>query len=231
MPLPVLETIKYETVVPSTKKKIEFRPFLVKEEKILLLAQEADDEVQIVNAVKEIIDVCTFNKLVIPELAVYDLEFLFLQIRSKSVGEDVEFNIQCKECETQNEQRIDLSTVKVVYPKEKQITKLELSDTIGITLRSPSVDDILGIKNSNDVVEIMALCIETVYDADKVFDRKDLTKKELAEFVESFSHDHMQKIDGFMSNQPTLKHTLKFKCTKCGADNEQNFEGLQDFFA
>lgn len=232
MALPKLETLKYDLIVPSTGKKIQFRPFLVKEEKILLIAQESEDNKQIMNAIKDIIDTCTFGKLKINDLAIYDLEYIFLQLRAKSVGEVIDLTMKCEECETINPVSIEITNIEVVQSKEKISPKVELTDTVGVTLRPLPVG--MADKLSEDIKDFakaIGAYIESIYDEDNVYKTEDISQKELVDFVESLSHKQVEKIEKFISNQPSLSHTIKFTCSKCKHENEILAQGLGDFFA
>lgn len=231
MPLPVLETIKYETVIPSTGKKIEYRPFLVKEEKILLLAQESGDSDQIIRALKDIINSCTFEKVNVDNLAVYDLEYLFLQLRAKSVGEIIDLQVKCKECERVNQLQVNLSSVQVEHSSKKMSNKIELTETVGIIARPIPVKDIGKVSDkTEDFVKMIALCIESIYDDSNVYNSSDVSEKELLTFVESLSRSQVEKIEKFISNQPKLLHKESYTCHSCNAINTIQMEGLQDFF-
>lgn len=231
MPLPILESAKYTTIVPSTGKKVEFRPFLVKEEKILLLAQESKDNEQVIRALKDIIDSCTFNKLSIDDLATYDLEYLFLQLRAKSVGEIIDLNIKCEDCKSINNAQIDINDIKVEKPKNEIDAKVELTKSIGVVLRPIPVSEIGSVSDkAEDFVRMITLCIESIYDDSNVYHRKDTTEKELIAFVESLNHTQLKKIEEFIVNQPKLTHLIEFNCISCKKKNQILLTGLQDFF-
>jgi len=231
MALPVLQAPKYETTIPSSGKVITFRPFLVKEEKILMMAQETNDTDQVVSAMKEIIKSCTFNKVEPNELTLFDAEFLFIQLRAKSVGETVKFMLKCEECGTPNEVTLSLEDVKVQFPEKEVDSKIELADDIGITLKP------IGLKNAinfaadtDDVTKILCSVIDTIYDDSNVYNSDNTTTKELIDFIDSLSHDHIAKIQEYIENLPTLKHDVAFQCMSCKAKNEVTLRGLQDFF-
>lgn len=231
MPLPILESAKYTTIIPSTKKKIEFRPFLVKEEKILLIAQESNDSEQIVQALKDIISSCTFNKVDVDELATYDLEYLFLQLRAKSVGEIIDLGLKCGHCKSINQAQVDLNAVKVEGANDKIESKIELTDSIGIVLRPIPVSEIGKVTDkTEDFVKMISLCIESIYDDSNVYHRSDVTEKELFTFIESLNHKQLKKIEDFITNQPKLAYTINYVCATCNKKNVINLEGLQDFF-
>jgi transcription elongation factor Elf1 len=230
MTLPKLESPKYEVVIPSTKKLYEIRPFLVKEEKILMIAQESNNTAQIVKAMKEIISACSFDKIKVNELTSYDVEYLFLQLRAISVGETADVKFKCSECGHENEVTINLKEVDVKYPEKEVSNKIQLSDTIGIMLKPLSLSDMSKIKENADIVETITLVIESIYDEDSVYNSKDSSKKELYEFVESLNHTQIEKIQEYLTNQPKLSYEVKFVCSECGHENTITLEGIQSFF-
>jgi transcription elongation factor Elf1 len=234
MALPKLESSKYPAIIPSTNKTIEFRPFLVKEEKILMIAQESQDSSQIINALKDIIRSCTFGAVDPNDLTTYDLEYLFLQLRAKSVGETAEIRIKCKECGEYNEVTINLQDAEVKYPNDKVDNKIQLNDSVGIIMRPISLaksEKIAKLKKDEDIfVESIICSIESIYDDDGVYLTDDTSEKDLKEFVESLSHKHLQEIQKYLSAQPKLQLEVKFKCNACGHDNTVILEGLESFF-
>lgn len=228
MPLPVLETSKHTIEIPSTKKKVEIRPFLVKEEKILLQAQQSNDDKEILKTIKEIIEVCSSNKINANDLTVFDLEYVFLKLRSISVGETVEFNIKCEECEKTNVVTLDLNEVEIQWPEEKIDNKIQLNDDIGVVLRPIRIKHL--DKVGEDITEAIVASIDSIYDSENVYSADESNPKELTEFVDSLSHSHLEKIQKYIENQPKLEHTLKYTCTFCGHENEYKLSGLSDFF-
>ena len=230
MALPKLESPKYEVVIPSTKKLHEIRPFLVKEEKILMIAQESNNTAQIVKAMKEIISACSFNKIKVNELTSYDVEYLFLQLRAISVGETTDVKFKCSECGHENEVTINLKEIEVKYPEKEISNKIQLSDTIGIVLKPLSLSDMSKIKEDSDIVDSIAIVIDSIYDDDNVYDAKESSKKELYEFVESLNHTQIEKIQEYLTNQPKLSCEVKFACSECGHENTITLEGIQSFF-
>ncbi len=234
MALPKLETSKYTAVIPSSEKTIEFRPFLVKEEKILMMAQESKDNLQIIGALKDIIKSCTFNTVDPSELTTYDLEYLFLQLRAKSVGETSEIKIKCDECDEYNDVAINLLDAEVKYPNEKIDSKIQLNDTVGIIMRPISLaksESLSKLKKDEDIfISSIIASIESIYDDNGVYQTDDTSEKDLKEFVESLSHKHLEEIQKYLSSQPKLQLEVKFKCNKCGHDNTRILEGLESFF-
>ena len=219
MPLPVLEAPTYNLLVPSTKKKLKYRPFLVKEEKILMIAQEAEDENQILQAVKDIIESCTFGKININNIPMYDIEYIFLKIRSKSVGEVVSFQLKCEECGEYNKVELNLEDVEVQFPEKEINPNIKLNDSVGITLKPINLSDIRKSKGKDAISVALISSIDTIYDSDNVYSASSCSKKELDQFVDSLSHQHLEKIQEFILNQPTLKHTIEYTCEKCGHKN------------
>lgn len=216
MPLPILETAKHTIEIPSTKEKVEFRPFLVKEEKILLQAQTTEDVNEITKVVKDIIQVCSFEKVNPNDFTIYDMEYVFLQLRAISIGENIEFSITCEECDKKNILVVDLTEVKVKFPKKKVENKLQLTDDVGVILRPIRVKDIKNIGDGSDIIPGIIASIESIFDEDGVYNTDDTSKKELTTFIESLSHNHLQDIQNYIQNQPKLSHTVKFKCQFCG---------------
>lgn len=232
MALPTLQTSKYKTTIPSTGKSIEFRPFLVKEEKILMIAQESEDTSMILNAMKDIVKNCTFEKVDVDELASYDLEYLFLQLRAKSVGEIIDLQVKCDKCGELNQLQVNLEEVEIKKPTKEVDNKVILENNIGITLKPISVKDVDGISDKvEDFTKTLSLCIDTIFDDNNVYNVKDVSPSELETFVESMSHKHLLMIDEFMKNQPSIIYNGEYTCHSCKKKNTFTLEGLQDFFA
>lgn len=235
MHLPKIETPKYSLVIPSTKKKLSFRPFLVKEEKILLLAQQSDNEEDQLEAVKSIIESCTFDKIKADDLTSYDIEYLFLQLRAKSVGESADVNIKCSKCGSSTPVNINLAEVDIKYPNKKIDNRIQLTDAIGVVVKNLSTADITKLgKLGDDQVQLLndtiAATIESVFDADNVYPMDDASPAEKEEFINSLSRGQMEKIEEFISNVPKLQEEVTFKCLSCGEKNKIMLEGLQSFF-
>ena len=230
MPLPVLEVPKYSLTVPSTKKKMQYRPFLVKEEKILMIAQEAEDESQILNAIRDIIVSCTFDKFDPDVNTSYDMEYIFLQLRSKSVGEKVEVSIECKECSTPNNVLINLNDIQIKYPEKEPIDKIELAEGVGVTLKPISMNEAIAVQKDTTLERSIRAVIDTVYDSKNVYKLENFTEKEVTDFIDSFGHSSLEKIEEYILSQPVLEHKVKFKCSNCGEENEEVLTGLESFF-
>ena len=231
MALPKLETPTYETIIPSTGRAIEYRPFLVKEEKILMMAQETQDTAQAISALKKIISSCTFGKVDPNTLTTYDAEFLFLQLRIKSVGESVNFIITDKETGEDVNISVDLTEVDVVEPEEELETTIQLNDSIGLTLKEVTLKDAIGLsgKDMNDITGLVGVVIDTIYDDEKVYNTSDVSKKELETFIDSLNHTQLEQITTFIQNQPAIQKEIKYRL-KDGQEKTITLKGLQDFF-
>ena len=236
MALPKLNTPTYELEIPSTDEKIQYRPFLVKEEKILMMALETKDNAQIVNAVKDIVNECTFNKVNISTMPMFDTEFIFLQIRSKSVGEVSKLKLLCPDDKkTYADVELDLNEVKVQV-EDDHTNKIELTDDMGIIMTYPSIDSFAdsGIQdiNATNMLDVIGSCILQIYEqkGEKVYEAKDQTKKELTEFIEQLNTKQFQDVQKFFDTMPRLKHTIKIKNPKTKKTSEVTLSGLNDFF-
>ena len=237
MALPKLNTPTYELEIPSTDEKIKFRPFLVKEEKVLMMALETKDNAQIVNAVKDIVSECTYNKLNINTMPMFDVEYIFLQIRSKSVGEVSKVKILCPDDKkTYTNVEIDLNEVKVQV-EDEHTNKIELTDSMGMIMTYPNIDSFTenGIQdiNASNMVDVIGTCILQIYEdkGEKVYEAKDQTKKELVEFIEQLNTKQFQDVQKFFDTMPRLKHTIKVKNPKTKKTSDVTLSGLNDFFA
>jgi hypothetical protein len=238
MVLPKISTPIYELEIPSLKKKIRYRPFLVKEEKILIIALESEDSKQIANAVKNVISNCILSKGVkVEDLSTFDIEYLFLNIRGKSVGETVDVLITCPDDETtQVPMSINLDEINVeVDPKHSRDIKLD--DTLTLRMRYPSMTEF--IKNNfdsgdsvsvDDTFDLIVSCIDQIYSEEESWTASDSTKKELLEFVEQLSSKQFKEVEKFFETMPKLSHTIKIKNPKTGIESEVVLEGLSAFF-
>tara|TARA_Y100000004_G_scaffold191699_1_gene250955 strand:- start:1931 stop:2629 length:699 start_codon:yes stop_codon:yes gene_type:complete len=231
MALPKLETPIYETIIPSTGRPIEYRPFLVKEEKILMMAQESNDNAQAISALKKIIHSCTFGKVDPNELTTYDAEFLFLQLRIKSVGENVELLISDPDTKEEVKINVDLTQVEVSERDPSIESTIQLNESIGLTLKEITLKDAIGVsgKDMSDVTSLIATVIETIFDDEKVHNVKDVSKNELNAFIESLNHSQLEKITSFIQSQPAIQKEITYKL-KDGEEKTITMRGLQDFF-
>jgi hypothetical protein len=238
MPLPRITTPIYELEIPSLKKKIRYRPFLVKEEKILIIALESEDSKQIANAVKTVISNCILSKgIKVEDLSTFDIEYLFLNIRGKSVGETVDVLITCPDDETtQVPMSINLDEINV-EENPKHSRDIKLDDTLTLRMRYPSMTEF--IKNNfdsgdgvsvDDTFDLIISCIDQIYSEEESWVGKDSTKKELLEFVEQLSSKQFKEVEKFFETMPKLSHTIKIKNPKTDVESEVVLEGLSAFF-
>ena len=238
MPLPKIVTPTYELVLPSTKKTIKYRPFLVKEEKLLVLALETEDQKEITNAVRSVIKNCIQTRGVkVENLPTFDIEFLFLNIRGKSVGEEVEVNIIAPDDGvTQIPVKIDIDDIKVAENPEHS-KQIKLNDELMMEMRYPSLDQF--IKNNFDIndsnfdqsFELIASCVDKIYSEEEVWSTDDVSKKEVTEFLEQMNSIQFKDIEKFFDTMPKLSHTLKVTNPKTKVESEVVLEGLSSFFA
>ena len=237
MALPKLTTPTYELEVPSTDEKIKYRPFLVREEKILLIALESGENKDIINAVKEIVTECTFGKLDLGVLPMFDVEYIFLNIRAKSVGEISTLRLLCPDDgETYANVDVNLNDVQV-HVDEGHNNKIELTDEMGIIMTYPNIDSytesgITDITASN-MLDVIGTCILQIYDkkGEEVFEAKDQTKKELTEFIEQLNTKQFKELQQFFDTMPKLKHEVEIENPKTKVKTKVALQGLNDFFA
>lgn len=238
MPLPKLSVPEYELELPTTKEKIKYRPFLVREEKILFMAMESQDEKEMVNSVKTIIKNCTNIKRKVEDLATFEIEYLFLKIRAKSVGESSIFMITCPDDEeTQVEVKINLDEVELEMD-DAHSQKIMLDDSVGVLMKYPSLDTFVKLNLSSEetpsmdnMFELASTSIDQIFSGDEVWDSKGTSKKEMLEFLESMNNEQFQKIQSFFETMPKLKKTLKVKNPKTEVESDVVLEGLAAFFA
>tara|TARA_B100001079_G_C16305901_1_gene467741 strand:- start:143 stop:856 length:714 start_codon:yes stop_codon:yes gene_type:complete len=236
MALPKLNVPIYELVVPSTDKKIKYRPFLVKEEKVLLIAMESGEPEDMLRAVKDIVNECTFNKLKLGIMPMFDVEYIFLNIRAKSVGEVSKLKVLCQDDgETYADVEIDLNEINVQVDKE-HTNKIELTDETGVIMQYPTIDsfsaDGIADINASNMLDVIVSCIAQIYDkgGEEVYDAKDSTKKELVEFVEQMNTKQFAEVQKFYDTMPSLKHTITVKNPKTKVESKVTLTGLNDFF-
>ena len=236
MALPKLTTPTYELEVPSTDEKISYRPFLVKEEKILLIAMESGKNEDIVNAIKQIVSECTFNKLKLGTMPMFDIEYIFLNIRAKSIGEVSKLRLLCPDDKkTYADIEVNLEEVQVQVDKD-HTNKIELTDSMGMIMTYPTIDSFMdtGLQTitASNMLEVIGSCILQIYEnnGEKVYEGKDQTSKELNEFIEQLSSQQFKQVQKFYDTMPKLKHTIKVKNPKTKKTSEITLQGLNDFF-
>ena len=238
MPLPKIATPTYELELPSTEKTVNYRPFLVREEKLLVLALESEDTKQITTAIKAVLKSCVLTKgIKVEHLPTFDIEYLFLHIRGKSVGEEIEVNITCPDDEkTQVPITLNLDDIKV-QKNDNHNNQIKLDDNLMMELKYPSLDQF--IKNNFDFDEknqmeqsfdLIGTCIDKIYNEEEVWATADCTKKEIKEFLESMNSSQFKEIENFFETMPKLSHTIKVTNPKTKVESEVVLEGLASFF-
>ena len=240
MALPKLEVPTYELELPLSKKKIKFRPFLVKEQKNLLMAMESGDATTIQNNVRDILDVCTLTPGIdVDELPIIDIEYYFLQLRAKSVGELVDLRYRCnnevegKECGNIMETKYDLNNIKV--QQEEQVSpEIQLNERLTVKFKYPQFGMVKSSMMYDDVADLtfnlIAQSIDWVFDGEQYYYGHEQTTQELLEFIESLNQEQFQKIEKFFENLPKLHENIDMKCKKCGFEHKIEVEGLESFF-
>ena len=238
MPLPTISTPTYELTLPSSNRKIKYRPFLVKEEKILILAMESQDTKQIARSVKDVISKCILTKgIKVEKLSTFDIEYLFLNIRGKSVGEKIEVMVTCPDDgKTQVPMSIDIDSIKIQRDKNHS-TDIVLDDTYTLRMKYPSLNEFIknnfgAVENMgvDDTFDLIASCIDQVYTEEESWTSDECTKKELSDFVESLNSSQFKLVENFFVTMPKLSHTIKVTNPNTKVESDVTIEGLQSFF-
>jgi len=234
MALPKLnDTPQYDLVIPSTQKEIKYRPFLVKEQKILLLAGESQDKRAVLRAIMDTIESCAEN-VDMSSLTTYDVDYVFTMIRTKSVGETSKLNMYCAECEHENEVNVRLDDLEVVG--EIQDNEIKLTDDISVKMKHPSYDYFLQNTITDDtpqtevMMELLINCIDTVATDDEVVSIKDEPREEVKAFIDSLTASQFEKLTSYLEHMPSIRKKVDFYCEKCNHHNERELKGLDDFF-
>lgn len=235
MAIPVINEVpKYSLVIPSTKKKVTYRPFLVKEQKILLMALESNDRESIVRSISDTVEACVMEPIEVHNLATFDLEYMFTQIRSKSVGEHSDIILKCTECDAQNEVSINLEKIQVNVPDKAPI--IQLNDKFSLKLRYPRYDDILPAGRNEEVkiselYSAMALAsLDYLLTENEQIRFDEESEEERIKFLDNLNTEQFQKILRFVQSLPKLTHKVEFDCQKCEHHNSIVLEGLENFF-
>jgi len=233
MPLPKITAPTYELNLPSTGKPVKYRPFLVKEEKVLMLASETENPKEVANAMKTVIKNCVLSRIKVEELCSFDIEYLFLNIRGKSVGEELAISITCPDDnETNVTVNLNVEDIKVLFP-EGHTTEIEVGDDITVMMKYPSMDLFLRQNFEGEQVDpysIVAECIDKIVTGEEVYEGSDCSKKELLEFIESMTSEQFLMINKFFDTMPKLQHKVMVTNPKTSVESEITFEGLGDFF-
>jgi hypothetical protein len=248
MGLPKIVVPEYSLTLPSNGKEVKYRPFLVKEEKILLIAMESEDEQQIVDATKTVIKNCVFGDFEVEEMPIFDVEYVFLWLRSKSKGEIIELKYDCPKCENKIPLSFNTEEIKITND-DTHNNKIELTENLGVVLRYPNMtlQAKLESMDTNEVEKIFTTvveCIDYIYDNENTYPNKDHTRKEMSEFVDSLTDSQFQKLTHFFETMPKLRHEVVLRCknknkqgkkkdkktVECGYTEDLVLEGLQSFF-
>jgi hypothetical protein len=231
MALPIFDAPHYTLILPSSGEKIEYRPFVVKEQKQLLMATQASLEEQIM-AINKVVEACTFGKIRPNKLPSFDVEYMFLQIRARSVGEIVDMVLTC-ECEAKQDTKLDISQVAVNKP-DGHVTEIEVGGDVIVVMRYPTLEELelLGTDQSVDsIIRVIARSIESIWQGEEMFAATDYSEAELIEFVENLSPTGLEKMENFFATMPVLQHIIEWDCDACNKHNAVRLEGVQSFFA
>ena len=238
MALPRIEAPKYSVKIPSTGKTFQYRPYLVGEEKILMIAMESENQAQILQAIKDVVKACTFDKIEPDKLCTFDLEYLFLKLRAKSVGEISKVGLKCEKCDKATTVEINLDEI-AVKTDDLPSSRIKLTETIGVTMTWPKVKLIDQLEGANkdskldNITDIVLSCIDNIFDDKKVYPADEQTREELVEFLDSLNQSQFAKIQEYIEKMPKLEHTIQFDCTNkdCNHHNTLTISGMASFFA
>lgn len=237
MALPVQQTPLYQVEIPSNKQKVKYRPFLIKEEKALMIAQQSEDVTVMVDTLKSVLSECIQEPVDLTKLAVFDLEYLFSQIRGKSVGETVELFFGCESCEDpKNKVKLEIDVTKITPQfHEDHKSKIELFDDVGVMMKYPSIDLLYKLNNVDFedpevIFDIVSDCIDFIYDTNEVYHAHEQSKEELNTFLNNLTQVQFDKIKNFFETMPVMEKELEWDCPVCNHHNKQTVRGLQNFF-
>ena len=234
MALPKLDLPRHKTALPSSGQEVIMRPYLVKEEKLLLLALESQDPEQIALAIKTLIENCIETELDMENLAGFDIEKLFLELRGISVGETIALNAKCQSCEHQNEVSLDIKDVKMTdYNPEDRIIKL--TESVGVTMNYPTATilskiDPEKLETIEGIMDLIIACVNNIFDDENVYEAKDDNEEEIKSFIEGLTTEQFKKVGQFFRAMPMLAYDMEFTCEKCQFENKVELRGLQSFF-
>lgn len=225
----------YTLTLPSTKKPVKYRPFLVKERNALMLANESEDPVVMIDTLKEVIKNCFKSEVDVDKLAIFDLEYIFIKMRTKSIDDISRIKLLCSKCDDENafvELAIDLDKIEVMFP-EGHTNKIHLFDNVGIVMRYPSLDVIKKLDNLDDVnilMEVLIECTDYIYDGDEIHYASETTREELVEFFNDLTDVQLKSVAQFFATQPKLTQDVNYECPVCGTKHTRSIEGLESFF-
>lgn len=233
MALPKLNSEpKYELIIPSLNKKVKFRPFLVKEEKVLMIAMESGNQKDALSAILDTISVCIQDEIDLNALTTFDVEYLFLQLRSKSVGETAKLSLKCEKCETANPVSVKLDDLNINMPDVE--SKIQLDANISVELQWPPFKGLTELDTNNSTESafgMMANCIKTIYTQDERISTSEVSTEELKEFLESMNAEQFGKLRDYIDQIPKLKHDVSFSCKNCATSNNITLEGVESFLS
>lgn len=236
MALPISSTPVYTLTIPSTDKQVKYRPFLVKEEKALLIAQQSEDPIVMVDTLKQIISACIKDPIEVEELATFDIEYIFSQIRAKSVGEVVELIFLCDDCESDDAKvkvAFDLTKIKVEKSNEHN-KDIKLFNDVGVMMKYPSIEVINKLQSGGDgvdqIFDIIVECIDYIYDSTQIFYAKEQPKQDFIDFLENLTSEQFGKIQQFFDTIPKIRQEVEYDCPVCGKHHKKYLEGINSFF-
>jgi len=237
MALPIASTPLYKLTIPSLKKSVKFRPFFVREEKALLIAQQSEDSDTMIDTLKSVIESCIVDKIKVDDLAVFDIEYIFTQLRARSVGEMIELVLKCDTCTDAKASvlyNIDLTKVNVTISEDHNKT-IPLFDDVGVIMKYPSLDILkkmekLDTTDIDTVFDIICSCIDSVYNSEEMFHTKDQKREEVEEFVNNLTQEQFVKLQKFFDTMPKLEERVKYTCPICNKNHEKYIQGLESFF-
>ena len=241
--LPKIDVPIFTLNLPLSKKIVRYRPFLVKEEKLLLMAMESNEESSVITAIKQIVTNCSLDEIDVERMPVIDLEYFFLNLRARSVGEIIDLQYKCnnkvknekdEEVDCNNIVKFKVNILEIVPEISKEHTnKIALTDKLGLVMRYPNLSIVESVEADNEIDKIMKIilkCVDSIYDTETIYYTKDILESELVDFIDSLTKEQFAKIQEFFETMPKLKKMMKFNCDKCGYEDEIAVEGIQSFF-
>ena len=237
MTLPMSSTPTYTLTIPSNGKEVKYRPFLVREEKALMMAQQSEDPIVMVNTLKDVVKTCVIGEFSVEELATFDLEYIFTQLRAKSVGETVDLIFPCDVCEDEKARvqiSFDITKLQVEKSPEHQ-NNIQLFGDVGVVMKYPTMQVLkklqnLDVNNLDDLFKIVAECIDYIYQGNELFYGKEQTQEELLDFINNLTSEQFSKVQKFFETMPRLKQEVNYNCPVCNRAHHKVLEGLQSFF-
>ena len=234
MPLPVLDVPTYDLILPSTEQELKYRPFLVKEEKILLMAMEGEKEAEILDAVCQIINNCILDdNFTVDSLPLFDIEYIFLKLRARSIGEESNLEIKCNKCEEPNRVSINLAAIEIIKD-ENHSKKINIGNDLGLVMKYPTPKTMKSLESPDGTVlsafEVIEKCVESIYQGEEIHDMEDYTFVEKRQFFDQLTQGQFENIHSFIATMPRLEHDIEFTCSSCNEHNTIHLEGLQNFF-